>query len=158
MVSSNPQRHIMVISDTPHLLELFSEFLEEAGYRVTPDRFTAEADQLLANVKAKQPDLIILDYIIGDEVSGWQFLQMLKMSRETRDIPVIACTAAVQVVQELQPHLDEMRVAVVLKPFDIDHLLSMVAKTLEGTTHHRHVVAARADKAAREKDPRNGTD
>ena len=151
MASKDPQRHIMVINDTPHLLELFGELLGDAGYRVTLDRFTAEADELLAQVRAQQPDLIILDYIIGAEAHGWQFLQMLKMSRETREMPVIVCTAAVQVVQELQPHLDEMGVGVVLKPFDIDHLLSVIAKTWEGPTHHRHAVAAQANKAANEK-------
>ena len=158
MASKDPQRHIMVINDTPHLLELFGELLGDAGYRVTLDRFTVEADELLAQVQAHQPDLIILDYVIGAEVLGWQFLQMLKMTRETREIPVIVCTAAVQVVNELQPHLDEMRVGVVLKPFDIDHLLDVIAKTWEGPPYLRNAVAARAEKAANEKDTEDATD
>ncbi len=127
MVKESPQRHIVVIDDTPQLLDLFVELLGDAGYRVTPDRFTVEADRLLSDVKAAKPDLIVLDHIIGNEGQGWQFLQLLKMDRETRDIPVIICTAAVRQVEELQPHLDEMGVAVVLKPFDIDHLLAVIA-------------------------------
>ena len=147
MAPPDRQRHVMVINDTPHLLELFCELLQDAGYQVTPDRFTVEADELLAQVQAMQPDLLILDYIIGDEGRGWQFLQMLKMNRETREIPVIVCTAAVQVVTELQPHLDEMGVAVVLKPFDIDHLLDVIAKTWEGPGHLRKAVVDRTDNA-----------
>jgi CheY-like chemotaxis protein len=50
------------------------------------------------------------------------------MDRETRDIPIVVCTAAVEQVRELQTHLDEMGVATVLKPFDIDVLLEQIAK------------------------------
>jgi hypothetical protein len=54
--------------------------------------------------------------------------QMLKMDRETRDIPVVVCTAAIKLVADLQPHLGAMGVGVVLKPFDIDHLLAEIDK------------------------------
>jgi CheY-like chemotaxis protein len=66
----------------------------------------------------------VLDLIILDEGKGWQFLQVLKLDRETRDIPVLVCTAAAKLVDELQTHLDTMGVIVVLKPFDIDHVLN----------------------------------
>jgi CheY-like chemotaxis protein len=128
------QPHILVINDMPQILDLFVELLGDAGYRVTPDRFTLETDLLLAQVKELAPDLILLDLIIGAEGMGWQFLQMLKMDRETRDLPVVLCTAAVRQAEELQSHLDEMGVAVVLKPFDIDHLVGVVAKALEAHT------------------------
>ena len=70
----------------------------------------------------------MLDFVIQDEGKGWQFLQLLKMDTDTRDIPVIVCTAAAKLVEELQTHLDNMGVAVVLKPFDIDHLLTQIDK------------------------------
>jgi CheY-like chemotaxis protein len=124
------KKHVLVINDTPHILELFDELLSEAGYRVTLDRFTAEADHLLTQVKEARPDLIVLDFMIGDEARGWQFLQMLKMDRESRAIRIVVCSAAVQQVKEMQTHLDEMGVAVVLKPFDIDYLLSVIEKAL----------------------------
>jgi hypothetical protein len=43
---------------------------------------------------------------------------------------VIVCTAAAKLVAELQAHLDEMGVAVVLKPFDIDIILAEIARNL----------------------------
>lgn len=130
MAKAGQQRQILVINDVPQILDLFVELLGGEGYLVTPNRFTIEVDRLLAEVKKLRPDLIILDLIIGDEGLGWQFLQMLKMDRESRELPVIVCTAAVRQAQELQSHLDEMGVAVVLKPFDIDHLLAVVAGAL----------------------------
>ena len=131
VAQQHAEAHILVINDTPQLLDLFQELLSDAGYQVTPDRFTLETDRLLERVKAIEPDLIVLDLIIGDEHRGWQFLQMLEMTPETRTIPVVVCTAAVHLVRELQPHLDSMGIQVVLKPFDIDHLLGTIAKSLE---------------------------
>lgn len=120
------QKHILVINDTVAILELFTALLEGEGYRVTTDGFSVEMTEMLARVKAGQPDLIVLDFVILDEGKGWQFLQLLKMDRATRDIPVIACTAAAKLVEDLQVHLDEMGVGVLLKPFDIDDLLSKI--------------------------------
>jgi chemotaxis family two-component system response regulator PixH len=123
-------KHILVINDTVAILELFRTLLEEEGYRVTTDGFTVEMLEMLGHIKADKPDLIVLDFIILNEGMGWQLLQILKMDRDTRDIPVIACTAAVKLVEELQTHLDDMGVSVVLKPFDIDHVLAEVEKKL----------------------------
>ena len=122
------QKHIFVINDTIAILELFTALLGDEGYRVTTDGFTIEMIELLKRVKVEQPDLLVLDFLIQDEGKGWQFLQMLKMDRETRDIPVVVCTAAVKLVEDLQPHLDAMGVGVVLKPFDIEHLLGEIDK------------------------------
>jgi CheY-like chemotaxis protein len=122
------QKHIFVINDTIAILELFTALLEDEGYRVTTDAFSIEMVELLSRVKADRPDLLVLDFLIQDEGKGWQFLQMLRMDRETRDIPVVVCTAAVKLVEDLQAHLDAMDVGLVLKPFDIDHLLAEITK------------------------------
>jgi len=129
-------QHILVINDTPAIIELFTLMLEEEGYRVSTDLFTAEMDVMLARVKADRPDLIVLDFIILDEQRGWQFLELLKLDPDTRDIPVIACTAAVKLVEQLQTHLQAMGVQVVLKPFDIDHLLGEIARVWAGMVLH----------------------
>ena len=44
------------------------------------------------------------------------------MDRETASIPIIVCTAAINLVRELEGHLREKGVGVVLKPFNIDDL------------------------------------
>jgi CheY-like chemotaxis protein len=126
-------KHILVINDTVAILELFRAMLEEEGYRVSADDFSVDLLQMLGRVKADRPDLIVLDFIVMDEGKGWQFLQMLKMDRDTRGTPVIACTAAARMAEELQTHLDVMGVAVVLKPFDIDVILAEIARKLNQT-------------------------
>ncbi len=119
-------KHIFVINDTIAILELFRSLLEDEGYQVSTDGFSVELVEMLGRIKESRPDLIVLDFVILDEGKGWQFLQLLKMDRESREIPVIVCTAAAKMVEELQTHLDTMGVKVVLKPFDIDHLLEEI--------------------------------
>jgi CheY-like chemotaxis protein len=123
-------RHVLVVNDTVAILELFQAILEEEGYRVTTDGFSTENTALLQRVKELNPTLIILDLVVVDEKRGWQFLQMLKMERRTAHIPVIICTAAAKLVDELQVHLDTLGVGVVLKPFEVDVLLRAVAYRL----------------------------
>lgn len=131
--ASERPRHILVVNDTVAILELFRAILEDEGYQVTTDGFATESAALLKRVIDLHPDLIILDLLIVDEQRGWQFLQMLKMARQTASIPVIVCTGAARLVEELQAHLDTMGVGVVLKPFDIDVLLHEVAQKLPTT-------------------------
>ena len=121
---------IMVVNDSREILELFEEILTDEGYEV--DLYSYGLHDLV-EVKESRPDLIILDYLIGDEGYGWQLLQKLKMDRDTAHIPVIVCSAAVKQLRELDAWLAEKGVGVVFKPFDIDDLLVAVRKVLEGT-------------------------
>lgn len=131
MVAKESERkHILVVNDTVAILELFTVLLEDEGYQVSTDGFSVELAEMLARIREMQPDLIVLDLVIMEEGKGWQMLQLLRMDRATRDIPVVICTAASRLVDELQTHLDTMKVSVVLKPFDIDHLLAVITKSL----------------------------
>jgi DNA-binding response OmpR family regulator len=119
---------ILVINDTQEILELFRDILGDEGYEVI---LYSYAIQDLNEIERIQPDLIILDYIFGEERTGWQMLQKLKMRRSTASIPVVVCTAAVREARETEGFLTSKGVTLVLKPFDIDDLLQMVRKSLE---------------------------
>jgi CheY-like chemotaxis protein len=81
------------------------------------------APRELDRIREVAPDLIILDFLMGDrELLGWQLLQKLKMDRRLDAIPVIVCTAAVKAVSEQQGYLTEQGVTIVLKPFNVDQL------------------------------------
>lgn len=120
---------ILVVNDTQEILELFRMLLEEEeGHEVILSGFPFEQ---ISDVEKIKPDLIILDFIFGDQKSGWQMLQMLKMQRSTSSIPVIVCTAALDAVREQEGYLVSKGVHVVYKPFDIDQLISNVRQLLE---------------------------
>jgi DNA-binding response OmpR family regulator len=123
-------KRIMVIDDSKEILELIEMILSEEGYEVALYSFGLHD---LVEVKRVTPDLIILDYLIGQEEDGWNLLQKLKLDRETATIPVIICSAAAKQLREMASWLNEKGVGVVYKPFDIDDLLLAVHKMLEGT-------------------------
>jgi DNA-binding response OmpR family regulator len=126
----------MVINDTQEILELFRQILqEEVGHKVTLCSFEP---QMLEHVKEIKPDLIISDHVFGEEKIGWQFIQRLKMDRETAKIPVIVCSGAIKELKEIEGYLTQKDIGVLYKPFDIDELLNLVqlklgeAEELEG--------------------------
>lgn len=118
---------IMVINDTQEILELFDEILSEEGYEVL---LYAQAIQDLKEIERLKPDLIIIDYIMGGEKSGWQLVQKLRMRRATEKIPLIICTAAIREVREIEGYLISKGIGLVPKPFDIDELLGAVRTAL----------------------------
>ncbi len=119
--------HILAINNDQSILTLFRDLLEEEGYRVSTQTYV---DKDLAGIKASRPDLIVLDYMWAGEDAGWSLLQMLRMDRDTAGIPIVLCTGAVREVEALESHLADMGVQVVLKPFNIDHLVEVIAGAL----------------------------
>ena len=124
---------ILVVNDTQEILELFRQLLEGEGHEVVLSGFPI---QQIEDVERVSPDLIILDFVFNDQKSGWQMLQMLKMKKSTASIPVIICSAALNMVREQEGYLVSQGIHVVFKPFDIEHLLANVNQLLE---KHEHV-------------------
>ncbi len=119
---------ILVINDSQEILDLFRILLEGEGYEVVLSGFPF---QQVSEIEEIHPELIILDFIFDDQKSGWQMLQLLKMSRSSASIPVVVCTAALNAVREQEGYLVSQGVHVVYKPFDIDHLLTIIKLALE---------------------------
>ena len=114
---------IMVIDDSQELLELFRELLTDEGYEVV---LNAVGIQDIAEVERVQPDLIILDHIIGGAAVGLQMVRQLQLQPGTATIPVIVCTAASLAPEETEGYLQAPGIRLILKPFDVDDLLQCV--------------------------------
>ncbi|HWZ20687.1 MAG TPA: response regulator [Ktedonobacteraceae bacterium] len=129
---------ILVVNDTQEILELFRMLLEEEeGYDVVLSGFPIQQVKDIEHIK---PDLIILDLVLGDEKTGMQMLQMLKMQRSTATIPVLVCTAALQIVREQEGYLVSQGVHVVYKPFEIDDLMANVKQLLGSHEHISSII------------------
>ena len=129
---------ILVVNDTQEILELFRMLLEEQeGYDVVLSGFPIQQIKDIEHIK---PDLIILDLVLGDEQTGMQMLQMLKMQQSTVAIPVLVCTAALQIVREQEGYLVSQGVHVVYKPFEIDDLMANVKQLLGSQEHVSSVI------------------
>ena len=122
-------QHILVVNDTEEILDLFRDIVEGMGHRMTAWSFSPDD---LAKVTAIEPDLVILDLMLGPtELQGWALLQKMRMSPPTEAIPVIVCTAATNWVREQEGWLAASAVKVVLKPFKVPHLEHAIEQALE---------------------------
>jgi CheY-like chemotaxis protein len=127
--SAHTPAHVLVMDDTPVILELLQELLEDEGYRVTTCRDLLDLPQ----IRAVQPDVIMQDLrFAGVQEASGQLLTAVRLDPELAHIPIILCTAATREVQDevVAEQLRRLRVRVVLKPFDIDELLAVLAEAL----------------------------
>ncbi len=128
MNADGQQPHILCINHSPEILALMKNLLEDEGFRVTTH---SRLEKDLDKIAQLAPNVIIIDYMWTSSDDEWVFLMLLTMNPHTRHIPLILCTAAVQQARDLQEHLYEMGIRVVLKPFDIDHLARVVHEAVE---------------------------
>ena len=115
---------ILVVDDTPTLLDVVRSALEGEGYRVSTCLEGREAVRL---ARAQRPDLIMLD-VVMPEVSGWEVLAQLRADPEFGRTPVIVCTAY---VVEALGRLAELKgpdqhLGLLPKPFELEELLEVV--------------------------------
>ncbi|MEA2595833.1 MAG: hypothetical protein QOF01_2302 [Thermomicrobiales bacterium] len=122
--------HIMVIDDEPVLRELICEVLAEEGYRVFGSSTLFDDIELVHRLG---PELIILDIVMGGQLAGMEFLELLKADPRTHRIPIAVCTAATHLTAAIQTRLTDWDCLIVNKPFDLDDLLSEIKRCL-----HQH--------------------
>jgi DNA-binding response OmpR family regulator len=121
-------KFVLVVDDHPATVHLVKSALEGMGMEVETAGNGAEC--LLA-ISRKHPELIILD-VVMPVMDGFQTLQVLQQTPETRDIPIIMLTA----------RSDDADVtygwrwgvsSYLTKPFSVDSLVALVQRVLEGT-------------------------
>jgi DNA-binding response OmpR family regulator len=118
---------VLVINDDESILELFQMLLQSEGYEVLT---SVEAIENIADVAALEPELVILDLKLGMQEEGWIMLQKLRMYPPTAEVPVIVCTAALDIVRQQESTLQDKGIPVVYKPFSLDELLKAVHSVL----------------------------
>jgi len=120
---------IAVIDDDVVFLELMDELLGHGeGYDVFTCSSWVESVEFVRHV---QPDLIMLDLMLGRDKSGWAILEQLRQEPALAHLPVILCTAAATV---LDTAVERANVVYLAKPFDIDDLLATIERLLARKT------------------------
>lgn len=115
--------HIIVINHSDELLDLYAELLTEEGYAVSTQT-VLEPD--LASIAGCAPVCVIIDYFVRGDPAERDILSRLMTDERTRRIPLIVCTGAVRDIEEIRDRLEAKSVVIILKPFEIDHLLTTI--------------------------------
>lgn len=128
-------KRILVVNDSQELLAFMETLLQAQGYEPILLSYPLLH---LDMIEALQPDLIILDILMGSqEPIGWHMLDLLKLSASTACIPVIVCTAALKEVFEQQEYLAAQGVTVLLKPFLVDTMIDAIKRVLPSAADKR---------------------
>ena len=122
---------IGIANHDPVLIRLLDQVLTEAGFRTV---HLLEGTRAYEEIKKHQPALIVLDTWLENREAGWTLFQVLRLDRETRDIPVLICSSDLaEFEKRASSLLEHSHVAVLNKPFDIDVLVAKVCEMLSQT-------------------------
>lgn len=119
------QPHVLIIEDEPSQREVLTYNLTAEGYRVTP---AENGEDGLLCVAEDAPDVIVLDWMMPN-LSGIEVCRRLKISPDTRAIPVIMLSAKseeVDKVRGLETGADDY----VVKPYSLSELMARVRTQL----------------------------
>ena len=123
---------IVVCNRNSPLLDLFSEILEDDGFRVVT---CARGERVQQTIGAAQPDLVILDFWVG-RVSAPEIVARLRASGTTASVPVLVCSVDPPTFHQATEWLAMSGCELLPMPFEIDRLLA-TARRLTGI--HRPV-------------------
>ncbi len=124
--SSNALRpYILVVEDEDALGTLLQYNLDKEGYRVAQ---CADGEEALMNIEEKQPDLVILDWMLPT-VSGIEVCRRLRQRADTRNLPIIMLTARGEETDRIRG-LDTGADDYVVKPFSMIELCARVRAVL----------------------------
>jgi two-component system, OmpR family, response regulator VicR len=120
---------IMVVNDSQTILAMFREILTAEGHQVHLRLFRQH--DILQEINAVKPDLLILDCSAGKDSDGWQLLHQLRQDPATQYLPVIICSTDHRFFSETTNYLMSERVIVLAKPFDIEDLFDAMRQAVK---------------------------
>jgi two-component system, NtrC family, response regulator AtoC len=117
---------ILVVDDDRALCATLTEILEENQFYAAACHDAAGFFRML---EQETPDLVLMDIFLGSD-NGLQLLRQMK--KEAIATPVIVMTAHSEVSLAVRA-MKEGAVDFVAKPFDVNHLLMLLARNIEHT-------------------------
>ena len=90
--NGSPKTRVLVVDDDKTLLNMYKERLEASGYQVIT---AVNGEIALSKAVETLPHIILLDIMMPKE-NGFDVLNIVKSTPETKNIPVIILTALTQ--------------------------------------------------------------
>ncbi len=116
---------ILIIDDNEQITKMLTTFLELKEHKCT---VTNDGKEGLAIIKENRHDVILLDLAMP-EFDGFAVIKDLEENNMLKDHKVIVFTASTITEEELDGLVDRGVSSYILKPIDIDLLLSKIIKT-----------------------------
>jgi len=115
---------VLVVDDDPDLMEIMQVMLHSSGYEV---RCACNGREAIEAIAQKMPAVVLLDMLMP-VMDGSQCAKELR-ARYGRNLPIVVVTAA-EHAQARAAQAGVVIDAVLAKPFEMEHLLRVVARYL----------------------------
>ncbi len=117
--------NVLIIDDNEQITKMLTTFLELKEHKCT---VANDGKEGLAIIKEDRHDVILLDLAMP-EFDGFAVIKDLEENNMLRDHKVIVFTASTITEEELDGLVDRGVSSYILKPIDIDMLLSKIVET-----------------------------
>jgi len=117
--------NVLIIDDNEQITKMLTTFLELKEHKCT---VANDGKEGLAIIKEDRHDVILLDLAMP-EFDGFAVIKDLEENNMLKDHKVIVFTASTITEEELDGLVDRGVSSYILKPIDIDMLLSKIVKT-----------------------------
>jgi two-component system, NtrC family, nitrogen regulation response regulator NtrX len=125
---------ILIVDDEEDIRDLVAGILRDDGYQT---RVAADADGALNAVRARRPQLVILDiWLQGSRMDGIQVLDSLK--RDCPDLPVVMISGH-GTIETAVASIKKGAYDFIEKPFKADRLVHVVERALEAARLKREI-------------------
>lgn len=121
-------KKILLVEDTPDLLENISDILKMEGFLVVP---AVDGIEALGKLNNHTPDLIITDLLMP-RMDGFKFVETLKATEHLKNIPVLIFSAKATQENE-QQGLKLGAVQYLKKPCPTEYLLEIIRTLINET-------------------------
>ncbi|MCE1207772.1 MAG: response regulator, partial [Spirochaetia bacterium] len=118
-------KDVLIVDDSINNLNLLESILKSVPYRV---RMALNAEIAIRSIKAKLPDIILLDIHLPG-LDGFSLCRQLKSSEPTKGIPIIFITASDN-PEELQEAFACGAADFIRKPFNKDEIAARISTHL----------------------------
>jgi len=136
MGEKSPKGRILIVDDTPSTIDLIKATLEIDGYDII---VATTGETAVKRAKQTAPDLILLDVLMPG-MDGFETCRLLKVEKETKDIPVVFMTGLTTTESKVTG-FEAGGVDYVTKPIEIREVLARVRTHLTLRKMHRQLEA-----------------
>lgn len=113
---------IAIVDDSPAVVDLLCEVVREAGY--DPVAFSGQGCSSVSEVALAHPDAVVLDLLFsgpGSQLSGWDYLRMMRSHEVLRRVPILVCSADVVELRERREEMERDPLLITVeKPFTLE--------------------------------------